>query len=149
MVNENDEHDDDEEPDFCPCPCVDCGVPTCPYEFFQVHDLILRQAGAPNGSLCIGCLEDRLGRELIPADFPPLPINDDRELDSIRLRMRKGSGRESQRLYALATGAVIDLGQTVENAAAALELEADVLAAWVDSARVSIDAWSDDEGADG
>jgi hypothetical protein len=76
--------------------CVDCGVnthPGCPNgpqtridlalkgksavtfnrdtEVFHVKEAIWKQAGmrAWNGCLCIGCLEQRLGRQLRPRDF--------------------------------------------------------------------------------
>ena len=80
-------------------PCLDCGWLTCrhdqPGEWYMVTDQVWEQAGmtdtiqwlsehpgAPAGPtggpghyLCIGCLEDRLGRRLTPADFPSTPIN--------------------------------------------------------------------------
>jgi hypothetical protein len=43
--------------------------------------------------LCIGCLESRLERALVPADFPGLPINDPSPWDTDRLASRK-SGSE-------------------------------------------------------
>src|SRR5437879_5416864 len=76
--------------------CVDCGVnthPGCPdgpqtridialtgksgvtldrqTEVYSVRDSVWSQAGMRswNGCLCIGCLEQRLGRELRPNDF--------------------------------------------------------------------------------
>ncbi len=87
-------------PDLQPsAPCLDCGWLTCrhdqPGEWYMVTDQVWAQAGmtdtrhwlsehpgAPAGPtggpghyLCIGCLEDRLGRQLTPADFPGTPIN--------------------------------------------------------------------------
>ena len=78
--------------------CVDCGVNTLPgfasgpelrlayamgadsvtayfdnnAEVYSVKDAIWEQADmrAWNGCLCIGCLEQRLGRRLTPNDFP-------------------------------------------------------------------------------
>jgi hypothetical protein len=59
--------------------CVDCGDDTyASGEYYMVHDWVLREeAGmAPlGGMLCIGCLEERIGRRLRPADFTDVPIN--------------------------------------------------------------------------
>jgi hypothetical protein len=76
--------------------CVDCGVNTAPgtsdgpqtridlalngtskftvgpeSEIYHVKDAIWKQAGMRpwNGCLCIGCLEQRIGRQLRPKDF--------------------------------------------------------------------------------
>jgi hypothetical protein len=84
-------------------PCMDCGVPTTPglepdrrpivgtWEWYMVHDHIWRAARAPDkGFLCIGCLEQRLGRALNRADFPSFEVNGPRSLASPRLRARRG-----------------------------------------------------------
>ena len=79
-------------------PCNDCGVATTPdhgpWEWYMVHDSIWQAAGMkPRGVLCIGCLEQRLDRQLVPQDFPDLRINELHDelhdLDSPRLRARK------------------------------------------------------------
>jgi hypothetical protein len=76
-------------------PCTDCGVATTPrdggrWEYFMVHDSIWRAAGMkPRGDLCIGCLERRLGRQLVPQDFTDAEVNEPFVLDSPRLRSRK------------------------------------------------------------
>lgn len=64
-------------------PCSDCGVETLPdkpnfdCEYFMVHDHVWYEAGmGPRGFLCVGCLEARLGRQLVPADFPEVSCND-------------------------------------------------------------------------
>ncbi len=87
-------------PDLQPsAPCLDCGWLTCrhdePGEWYMVTDQVWEQAGmsdtrrwlsdhpgtptgptgGPGHYLCIGCLEDRLGRRLTPADFASIPIN--------------------------------------------------------------------------
>jgi hypothetical protein len=41
--------------------------------------------------LCIGCLEDRLGRELTPPDFTDCPVNRDKYNKSVRLCTRIGN----------------------------------------------------------
>jgi hypothetical protein len=41
----------------------------------MVGDDAWLEAGAPQGCLCVGCLERRLGRELERRDFPALPVN--------------------------------------------------------------------------
>jgi hypothetical protein len=63
--------------------CRDCERPTLIYlpgvgwapgacEFYMVWDHVWRAAGMlpSGGHLCIGCLQDRLGRPLTGADFP-------------------------------------------------------------------------------
>ena len=84
-------------------PCLDCGVATTPHagrrerptsgtwEWYIVHDHVWQAAGAGNGYLCIGCLERRLDRRLVPQDFPDLEINEPSSLDSPRLRARSRS----------------------------------------------------------
>lgn len=101
----------------------------------MVTDCVWHAAGAPDGHLCVECLEERLERPLLPADFPPLPLNDDDEHDSVRLRVRKGSGREVEALYALASNAIVDLGVDVAAAAEALRLDAGLLEVWVGGRR--------------
>jgi hypothetical protein len=101
----------------------------------MVTDAVWVAGGAGLGVLCVGCLEERIDRSLEPEDFPPLALNDDHETDSVRLRTRKGSGRRVEPLYRLATDAVLDLGANVDAAAAALGLDAGVLALCVDQAR--------------
>jgi hypothetical protein len=63
-------------------PCVDCGADTLSLEpdelteWYMVHDAVWKAAGAPDGYLCIGCLETRLGRTLSASDFTAAPVND-------------------------------------------------------------------------
>jgi hypothetical protein len=57
--------------------CLDCSANTGRDgldEYYVVHDEIWRQV-APSwgGMLCIGCLENRLGRKLHQCDFDPCP----------------------------------------------------------------------------
>jgi hypothetical protein len=57
----------------------------------MVHDELWAQAGMEplGGWLCVGCLERRLGRRLVPADFKPVVANDSsRTLHSDRLVSR-------------------------------------------------------------
>jgi hypothetical protein len=50
--------------------CFSCGVDVWDIgEDFYVHDELWRTYGV-EGVLCIGCFEIRLGRKLMPADFP-------------------------------------------------------------------------------
>lgn len=66
--------------------CLDCNrelVPTgdALAEWFAVTDEVwtatgLALHGLERGNLCVGCLEERLGRRLVPADFSDAPIND-------------------------------------------------------------------------
>jgi hypothetical protein len=59
--------------------CIDCGVNTSTIgEYYVVNDEVWTQAfGKPDqhGMLCIGCLEARLHRRLLPSDFRPCPAN--------------------------------------------------------------------------
>ncbi len=56
--------------------CLDCGVDTG-FEYYMIHDhLWLNVMPDREGMLCVGCLEDRLGRKLCSRDFPDMPIND-------------------------------------------------------------------------
>lgn len=87
--------------------CADCGVDTLPSrrqrrvgfraEFYMLHDHVWERAGAPPlGHLCIGCLEQRLGRRLRPDDFTDAPINMPLHDDTPRLLARKLGRREAQ-----------------------------------------------------
>lgn len=56
--------------------CADCGVNTWILrEFYMVHPDLWSQYGAGDGMLCIGCLEGRMDRQLVPADFTGARIN--------------------------------------------------------------------------
>jgi hypothetical protein len=101
----------------------------------MVTDEVWAQAAGENGWLCVGCLEDRLGRELEPADFTQLPVNDDEETDSVRLRLAKGSGRRTEALYDLGAIAVVDLGVAPDLAASRLELDGPLLETWCENRR--------------
>lgn len=57
--------------------CMDCDVDTkAIHEYYTVWDSVWLFANpADHGILCIGCLEERLGRRLVSTDFPDFPIN--------------------------------------------------------------------------
>jgi hypothetical protein len=59
------------------CGCGDCGIDTIECgEFYMVCDEVWKQAVAdPKCFLCIECLERRLGRVLVPADFIECLLN--------------------------------------------------------------------------
>ena len=95
-----------------PYPCKDCGVNTIPTtnneqggarkgccEYYMVHDELWANAGMKydGGFLCVGCLEQRLGRELIAGDFANNFIHNDPDLPAHtpRLRSRLTSGGKS------------------------------------------------------
>ena len=68
--------------------CVDCGVDTSDTgEFYMVQDELwpLSEYGS---MLCIGCLEARLGRRLVPSDFTDCLINQETYGHSQRLQSR-------------------------------------------------------------
>jgi hypothetical protein len=78
-------------------PCSDCGADTTPVtrhgcEYYMVTADVWESAKIEmQGILCIGCLENRLGRRLQPCDFSTAPVNDpDPIWDTPRLRDRKG-----------------------------------------------------------
>lgn len=58
--------------------CIDCGLDTGKmYEHYYVNDqLWFDVIGDFNVMCCIGCFEQRLGRQLTPNDFPKVTIND-------------------------------------------------------------------------
>jgi hypothetical protein len=65
--------------------CLDCGMPTIwhgrPGEWYMVHDHVWAAARMPaeaglKSYLCVGCIEMRLGRQLMPADFTATDVND-------------------------------------------------------------------------
>ena len=73
--------------------CLDCNVDTEKInEFYMVHDYLWNQAvpdqyERENRVLCIGCLEERLGRVLTAADFTNFPVNK-KDIQSYRLISR-------------------------------------------------------------
>src|SRR6478736_2828151 len=71
-------------------PCDDCKVNVNEIdEYYMVEDEIwLSVMPDFTGMLCIGCLENRLGRVLTPPDFPLYPINMGYFRQSDRLRSR-------------------------------------------------------------
>jgi hypothetical protein len=108
-----------------------------PTETFMVTSELWAQARGGRRCLCVVCLEERIDRLLEPADFPPLPLNDDHEVDTVRLRIRKGSGRRTEELYGLAQHAVLDLGIDLDQAATTLGLDRALLGVWVDGRRIN------------
>lgn len=75
--------------------CRSCGTDTHPksgiQEYYMVNFDIWEVVGNPPGMLCVGCLEDRLGRRLTPLDFLGCPLN----LDLDHHRSPRLLGRES------------------------------------------------------
>lgn len=56
--------------------CTTCDVNTMEVgEYYVVNHDLWKRYGVGKGMMCIGCLEDRLGRELNPSDFADAPIN--------------------------------------------------------------------------
>src|ERR1700730_9185858 len=93
------------------CICKDCGMRTTPsigkrvfrhircWEYYMFQNKLWAAAGMKKkGFLCIGCLEDRIGRRLTPRDFTVSPINDPDDLFKTprlvsRLRKRAPGGK--------------------------------------------------------
>lgn len=61
--------------------CADCGLHTSHInEYYMVHSKIWREFVPENKydtMLCIGCLEKRMDRKLIPKDFKDCLLNDE------------------------------------------------------------------------
>ena len=57
--------------------CLDCGVDTGKInQHYMLRDEIWAQVHDTRvGMFCIGCVETRLGRTLVSADFAPVKIN--------------------------------------------------------------------------
>jgi hypothetical protein len=90
-------------PDKEPSLCEDCGQEVTPgrpgngdWEWYMVHNDVWAKAGMQDGFLCIGCLEQRLGRPLTGADFiPEPPINQPKsDFDTPRLLALKRAAAE-------------------------------------------------------
>ena len=86
---------------FCVTNCVDCGVGTNSInEWYMVRPEVWERAWAGRRKswfgrvpgqevLCIGCLEQRIGRTLCACDFTDVPVNDpDEYIHSERLSDR-------------------------------------------------------------
>lgn len=85
-------------------PCWDCRVNTCPLEgnreYYEVSDEVWHEAygigvgysdnGVNGYFLCIGCLENRLGRKLVRLDFNNCWANNPSPWLSERLNERLG-----------------------------------------------------------
>ena len=58
--------------------CVDCGVDTSAIdEWYVVRDELWVAANSSrDGVLCVGCLEERLGRRLSRSDFTSCEVNE-------------------------------------------------------------------------
>lgn len=70
---------------------MDCGIDTGKAkEFYFIEtDVWLIAAKTKEGMLCIGCIEQRLGRKLEPSDFPDVTINSPKYMEqSQRLSSR-------------------------------------------------------------
>lgn len=97
--------------------CIDCGMetlstePGVPTEHYSVHDHVWQQAGAGRRDhLCIGCLEQRLGRRLNRHDFKPdVAVNDPDFPQTDRYAWSWRTDRLKDRLCREATGQRGDL----------------------------------------
>lgn len=73
--------------------CLDCAVDTGKInEYYMVVDHLWEQAGVEpqGGMLCVGCLEDRIGRRLTGFDFTQCYVNRPQfgpQSDRLRSRM--------------------------------------------------------------
>ena len=56
--------------------CIDCDEKIVREYYMVQHELWAEYVGHPDaGQLCIGCLEGRMGRQLVPADFLDCPLS--------------------------------------------------------------------------
>jgi hypothetical protein len=55
--------------------CATCGYDTSGNEYYMIHDELWEKTGAGDAMLCIGCCEQKLGRQLNRDDFTEAPIN--------------------------------------------------------------------------
>ena len=80
------------------CNCVDCSVNTMDIdEYYMLKEKVwLSIVPGREGMLCIGCVEKRLGRKLIPEDFSYCPLNEEEysQPRSDRLLNRMGFKRK-------------------------------------------------------
>ena len=89
------------------CRCLDCLFQTemrsdNADECYNVHDALWLSANpAGKGMLCIGCLEERIGRPLVPSDFTDDPNNGWHEGSSQRLVSRLTGRPEGTALKAM------------------------------------------------
>ena len=69
--------------------CLDCAVNTADLgEAYMIRDRVWLEANPGNkGMLCIGCLEARLARRLVPRDFVAAPINGEPMSERLRARI--------------------------------------------------------------
>jgi hypothetical protein len=78
--------------------CVDCRWNAVRLgEWYMVHDSVWKAAGMETmgGALCIGCLEERLGRHLTADDFMDVPLND-LSIPNTSSRLRAAMLRKNQ-----------------------------------------------------
>lgn len=75
--------------------CHDCGINTVAInEYYMVNKPLWISSGMDTGMLCIGCLEERIGRQLVPDDFTDYPVNrPETSVHSSRLANRLGYRR--------------------------------------------------------
>ena len=68
--------------------CLDCGSNTAPGgdgldEYYMIENEVWCSVNpSGEGMLCVGCLEDRLGRKLSPEDFTDCPLNKGNKVNS-------------------------------------------------------------------
>lgn len=76
--------------------CATCDVNVMKIgEYYMVTNDLWKRYGVGRGMLCIGCLEERLGRELTSVDFTDVPINDQGNPDNserLKIRLSKTPG---------------------------------------------------------
>lgn len=68
--------------------CMDCKKDVW-NEYYMLYSHVWKKANPKvNGKLCIGCVENRLGRKLTKKDFTTLPVNTEKTTRSAQLKDR-------------------------------------------------------------
>lgn len=79
MLEINYEEYFDDDNDFSEFDCIQCGVNTLACnEYYMINDKLwksITKASKGKGMLCIGCVENRIGRQLVNSDFAKVPLN--------------------------------------------------------------------------
>jgi hypothetical protein len=58
--------------------CGDCGVRVFECgEYYSLRDSVWKSVARKSEMLCVGCIEERLGRLLVNRDFRPCPLTDE------------------------------------------------------------------------
>ena len=96
--------------------CMDCGSNTLHInEYYMVTDEVWEAAHPKKrGMLCIGCLEDRLGRLLTKDDFTDAPVNSGNFFTQSARLLSRLTGTSEEQLQILIDGAAAALARQLQ-----------------------------------